>query len=132
MKATVIAVVAAVAGLLFGVAVTAWAQPAVKGTHFQCYRVLEATAFRPRAVRLADQFGRSEPRIVKTLVLCTPVRKNDEGIEDTRTHLVCYVIERGKAANARVRVTNQFGEQVLKVDGPSTLCVPSLKTVLKE
>ncbi len=58
-------------------------------------------------------------------------------------HFVCYKVtakdekERkhhkdGKHEKLRVLVTNQFGEQVLIVDDPELLCVPSTKEVLDQ
>ena len=82
-------------------------------------------------MKLRDQFGASTVKVVKPVFLCTPVEKNGVPARDKRTHLVCYEEEGGQAADKRVGVTNQFGKEVLSVDGPALLCVPSLKQVIK-
>src|SRR5256885_9000057 len=103
--------------------------PGIKLDHYQCYRVSPATRFRPRKVRLADQFGRSEAAIIREQMLCAPVEKNNEPMLNKQDHLVCYVVHGGKDARKKVEVINQFGKAVLQVVGTVTVCVPSSKTV---
>jgi hypothetical protein len=75
-------------------------------------------------VDLKDQFGMVTVLVEKPEFLCNPVDKNGEGIRNPAAHLVCYKI-RGESAKQDVRVTNQFGEQTLKVKPPELLRVPS-------
>jgi hypothetical protein len=119
-----------------GVAFTTAAQaqginpPGVNPTHFLCYRVSQATALKPAAVKLSDQFGSLGTKIGNALFLCTPVSKNGEESKDTTTHLTCYSVS-AKNAGKKVKVTHQLGSQVLTVGGSVTLCLPSIKEVLK-
>jgi hypothetical protein len=130
MKATILL------ALGLGIAVTAAAQaqganpPGVNPAHYLCYRVSQAAAVKPVAVKLKDQFGAWGSKIGNALFLCTPVSKNGEEVKDEKTHLTCYSVA-AKNAGRRVKVTNQFGSQVLTVGGSVVLCVPSLKEVLK-
>jgi hypothetical protein len=93
--------------------------------------IRSAVRWRPIPVKLKDQFGASDARVVKPAYLCNPVQKNDQPIKDERTHLVCYQIIGPKPANKAVRVVNQFGNQPLKVTSAQLQCVPSLKEVLR-
>jgi hypothetical protein len=131
MKKIALAAIGAACAL--GVSAPACAQgqnpEGVNPEHYECYQVTGQT--RPLTVRLRDQFGSTEARVVKPVYLCNPVQKNDQAIKDERTHLVCYQIVGPKQANKAVRVDNQFGKQTLKVAAPQLLCVPSLKEVLK-
>jgi CSLREA domain-containing protein len=102
----------------------------VNPAHYQCYRV--TGQMRPMMVKLKDQFATArQVRILQPVYLCAPVSKNDEAVEDQRTHLVCYQDTGVRPANKNVRVENQFGNQVLRVTDAQLLCVPSLKEVLK-
>src|SRR5262249_17053402 len=51
--------------------------PGVNPTHYQCYRVSEVEPFKPREVKLRDQFGTSTTKVSKTSFLCAPIDKND-------------------------------------------------------
>ena len=101
----------------------------VNPEHYECYQI--SGQVRPIPVKLKDQFGASDARVVKPAYLCNSVQKNDQPIKDERTHLVCYQIIGPKPANKAVRVVNQFGNQPLKVTSAQLLCVPSLKEVLR-
>jgi hypothetical protein len=109
--------------------------------HFQCYGV-SGNAFRPApVVSLADQFGKESVVVGGATMLCNPVDKNGEGIGPVAgsEHLVCYAI-RGKgksdddedrrSSKLTVTVRDQFGTQMLSVDGRDSLCVPSDKHVV--
>ena len=105
--------------------------------HFQCYsaaRTPGTPKFQRRVVRLEDQFGTKDVRVVKPVSICTPVNKNGEGILDETAHLTCFTIQkiRGEPPFTRrdVQMSNQFGDQSLRVKRPRTLCVPSTKTLL--
>ena len=131
MKASIIL------ALGFGIAFTSAAQaqggnpPGVNPAHFFCYRVSQAAPIKPpAAVKLKDQFGDFGTKIGSALFLCTPVSKNGEEVKDQKTHLTCYSVS-AKNAGKKVKVTNQFGSQILTVGGSVVLCVPSLKEVVK-
>jgi hypothetical protein len=94
--------------------------------HFRCYPARTKTRLEPRQVELKDQFGGGQATVVKPVLLCNPTRKNDEEIQDSTAHLVCYQTrDRGERRDVLVR--NQFGDQRLVVAKPGLLCVPSEK-----
>jgi hypothetical protein len=100
--------------------------PGINPAHYQCYKA--AGQFQPVPVKLVDQFGGSpNVRVLQPAFLCAPVGKNGEPIADERTHLVCFTDSGVRPPNRAVRVTNQFGTQILKVTTPVALCVPSIK-----
>ncbi len=93
-------------------------------------------------VTLDDQFGSSLLTVKKAKLLLVPVDKNDEGIVDAVTHLVCYELKNpaggkvtGVKPNVDVAVVNQFneevGDQVMEVKKLKMLCVPSTKELLE-
>ncbi len=102
--------------------------------HFQCYSVETETGIRsvdgkPKNVRVKDQFGSSKVRVKAPKYLCTPVDKNEEGLQHPVRHLLCYATEADKQSR-RVRIRNQFEKTGVKVKKPSEFCVPTLKQVL--
>jgi subtilisin family serine protease len=65
--------------------------------HFKCYKA-KGKRLSPRpTVVLTDQFGTDEATVGKPVLFCTPVNKNDEGIQQPDRHLVCYKIEPRKS-----------------------------------
>ena len=112
--------------------------------HYKCYtiRVTPGTPGLPPGlqVTLADQFL-SPPRLYdvkRPVLLCNPVDKNGEGIENPALHQVCYRVRLAPghtlpAPHPGVFVNNQLGPLRRDVDHgshPSTvLCVPSQKTL---
>jgi len=100
--------------------------------HFQCYSVDPGSAFKPRTVALADQFGRSKALASQLTTLCAPVRKNGSILRNARAHLVCYPIKRKPAFRSRkVVITNQFEKGTrLVVVRPTQLCLPTGKSIL--
>lgn len=80
-----------------------------------------------------DQFtAEDHVQVHKPREICAPVDKNGEGVLNPRDHLVCYDVISREQVNALVRVTNQFGEQKLRVKHKvMRLCVPSLKERLR-
>ena len=133
MKASILLAIA------LGIAVTSVAPaqvqakdpPGVNPTHFLCYRVSQTAALKPPAeVKLKDQFGAFGTKIGNALFLCTPVSKNGEELKDQKTHLTCYSVS-AKNAGKKVKVAHQLGTQVLTVGGSVTLCLPSIKAVIK-
>jgi hypothetical protein len=100
--------------------------------HFQCYSVDPGSAFKPRTVALADQFGRSKALASQLTTLCAPVRKNGSIVRNPRAHLVCYPIQRKPVFRSRkVVITNQFEKGTrLVVVRPVQLCLPTGKAIL--
>ena len=99
--------------------------------HLKCYRTRRNSAFTPNGVSLEDQFEDVDMTVLRPYRLCNPVDKEDEGINDPTEHQMCYQI-RDTVAQPRfrrreVRVENQFGEQILVVTRPETLCTPAEK-----
>ncbi len=117
----------------FGIATMAGAASAQERSaeHYQCYAAADPKPFKPREVRLEDQFGKSSTVAVKPALLCTPVSKNGEAIPDKQTHLVCYEIKPTRFKARKVEVRNQFGTESIVVNTPRLLCVPSDKKVLQ-
>jgi hypothetical protein len=105
--------------------------PDVDPEHFQCYvprkEVELAELQRPL---LVDQFGRSRPDVRRVFLLCLPVSKNGDPVQDQRTHLVCYFEENGAEVNQTVRTRDQFGRLELFVRQARLLCLPARKRVL--
>lgn len=99
--------------------------------HLQCYDVNELDSLGRQRVSLEDQFGFA-PNVTarRARQLCAPASKNGEGIFDSDTHYVCYDIAPKDSADVEVVVSNQFGEQALRVRRNKTLCVPSTKEVI--
>jgi hypothetical protein len=99
--------------------------------HFKCY---DATGPDPnQIVRLEDQFhhGCCDAEIVnvgKVEKFCTPVDKNDEGIENERDHLTCYRIDPQNSVDQDITILDQFGPfGPLTVRQNKYLCVPTHK-----
>jgi hypothetical protein len=105
--------------------------PDVDPEHFQCYVPREevelAELQRPL---LVDQFGRSRPDVFRVRLLCLPVSKNGDPVQDQRTHLVCYEESIGAEVNETVRTRDQFGRLELFVREARLLCLPARKRVL--
>jgi hypothetical protein len=98
--------------------------------HFKCY---DATGPDPnQIVKLDDQFHHDpNSEIVdvgKPVKFCTPVDKNDEGIENERDHLTCYRIDPQIPLNLDIDFRDQwFGPFPLVVQENEYLCVPTHK-----
>jgi hypothetical protein len=102
--------------------------------HFQCYSVKTETDIHsvdgvPKKVKLKDQFRSKKVKLKKPKRLCTPVDKNQEGLQHPVRHLLCYAIE-AKKLTTRVKIRNQFETKKVTVKKPRELCVPTLKQVL--
>lgn len=101
--------------------------------HYQCYDVKGSTKTIP-VKTLRDQFGGAKDlRVIGPVQICAPVSKNGERVADKLTHLVCYKIADTKPLEkpVQVEVKNQFGQFRFQVIQSRTLCVPSLKRVVK-
>jgi hypothetical protein len=100
--------------------------------HYQCYPARSASNFKPRRVKLRDQFGITGPKVVRVQSLCTPVRKNKGKVLNSRDHLVCYLLRPdGTFRRRSVQIGNQFGAARLAVLTPESLCLPSTKRWLR-
>ncbi len=106
--------------------------------HFQCYTVKPAPGTPPflkQEVTVSDQFEEgTRTRVIRPLVLCTPVDKNGEGIVDPENHLMCYRIrDAGKQQRfipEKIEVADQFVEDSglavrASCHAPALICVPS-------
>jgi hypothetical protein len=112
---------------------------ATAANHLKCYRVRGMEKFVPLTVTAADQFETKTVQVLKPLLLCNPVDKNGEGIEDPACHLVCYRIKDAVGqppfSPVSVVVEDQFWSETLgALSGEcrkvAHLCVPSTKTEL--
>jgi hypothetical protein len=107
--------------------------PGISPTHYQCYKVIERKpAFKPRGVKVKDQFGGAGVKVLKPVFLCVPAVKNDSRPRDTRTHYLCYEDRGLKTPERTVEIVNQFGKEIVVVATPTVLCVPSQKIPLKK
>jgi hypothetical protein len=102
--------------------------------HFKCYQASEAPppAPPPSPVILADQFSAGQFTVGPVVMLCNPVTKiHDDTTYEMRhpeLHLVCFQITQNQSRT--VRVNNQFGQRVLRVNAARRLCLPSYKNQL--
>jgi hypothetical protein len=119
--------------------------PAASIDHYDFYKVKRtknARKFNRRDVQITDQWLTEESvEVRKPERLGVPTSKNDEGILDSETHLTCYSLTpplfRSEQAmlfhqKRDVAISNQFGEYVLRVTQPNTLCMVSEKHVVGE
>jgi phospholipase C len=117
--------------LLFAVVGLAGA-PVAALDHFKCYKAkdLKEPKFAATTVALADQFTVNDGdfEVKKPSLLCVPVDKNEEGIENPDDLLTCYKVKGPKLAKIdrpQVEITNQFGTAKLEIQKPVNVCVPS-------
>jgi hypothetical protein len=99
--------------------------------HYACYAAT-FSGFKPRPVRLENQFGRATARVVRPLRICAPAKKNAEPVRNRLAHLVCYSLTgvQGPEQQSRsVSVSNQFGVLPARVVvvPPESLCLPASK-----
>lgn len=125
--------IAAVVAVLAGVVATVRAQGSPGPfddieNHFKCYDIYSWEGFIETTVRLRDQFGLSDDDVIRPRYLCNPVHKNNTPIVDPEIHLVCYqIVEHTPVQAHLLEVKNQFGVQLVKVEQPELLCLPSSK-----
>jgi hypothetical protein len=106
--------------------------------HFKCYKVRGTHRFAGLTVTVTDQFETRSMRVTRPVLLCNPVDKNGEGIEDPACHLVCYRIRNEEPAPfnpVAVTVEDQFWIESLSTfvgecRKVAHLCVPSSKAEL--
>jgi hypothetical protein len=129
----ILAAISAVA--LCSLLATAPASAAFNLDHFKCYKAkdLKMPKFAKTTVQLEDQFtvndGAFEAK--KPFLFCTPVDKNDEGINNPEDNLTCYKVKGpklDKAQRPNVEVDNQFGTLQLQAKKAFLLCVPTTAT----
>lgn len=100
--------------------------------HYECYRVRPLSTHKKPQVSLVDQFWRTKAVVLSVFSLCNPVSKNRSRIVNKTDHLVCYRIRTDGFRPRKVVVSNQFDKaRRLEATAPTTLCLPSLKRVLK-
>jgi hypothetical protein len=99
--------------------------------HFKCYSVRAPSNLRSPVVALRDQYSSTSAAVGRPFMLCAPVDKNGEGVNDPTAHLTCYQIDESPPfLGTSVPTKNQFGEETLSVTGRlggRQLCVPSEK-----
>ena len=104
--------------------------------HYKCYPVRESSGFRPRTVKLRDQFGDVKASVLAPRYLCNPVRKTTEdgSVYEPplpESHLVCYEIrESDPTPRWEVLTEDQFGELKLVGDAAELLCLPAAKRII--
>jgi hypothetical protein len=117
------------------------AGPSLPISHFLCYKTRtskDGPELVPPAggVTLTDEFETGTVTDVrKTVTLCAPADKNDEGLADGVTHLKGYQIKALRTTppaskhvpRTNVKVVNQFGTVVLDTTKPDRLLVPAAK-----
>src|SRR5204863_6596965 len=59
--------------------------------HYTCYKVLRARFTRP-SIGIDDQFGSWTVDVKKPARLCIPANKNNEGVPDPASNLLCYQV----------------------------------------
>lgn len=98
--------------------------------HFKCYKVKVLDDQRSfNQVTLVDQFVNKEFTVGKPKMLCNPVDKNGEGINNEDNHLMCYDVK-DKFKKTNIHTHDQFGPETLDTKKIKQLCVPSEKDIL--
>jgi hypothetical protein len=109
---------------------------------FKCYRLRKqrgAPKFTPRELAVTDQFEDKQMTIPRPFLLCNPVGRDGEEIQNPVCHLTCFRVKdapgQPKFIEREAIVEDEFGTQnvgtttnVKEFCGKSAvLCVPSLK-----
>jgi hypothetical protein len=96
--------------------------------HYKCYTITHAK-FRQDGLKVEDQFGTLSVDIKRPVRFCAAANKNDEGVVDPESHLLCYQERRTTGSpffkGPTVFTADQFGDAKYKVFGPRELCVPT-------
>ncbi len=126
---------AAVATLAAGVVCSTqtFAGEALEIYGYHCYNAkfagvdLGGPQFEPREVLFTNPLDPKNTKYTARSVqfVCAAVNKDGEEIIDPEGHLVCYSIKPATNINLEMLVTNEFGEQRLKVKRSGLLCLPS-------
>ena len=102
----------------------------------QCYGVQQGTA-PPHVLSIDDQFtDATAEKVGKLKLVCTPadftVVNSDVAqvqVVDGADHLTCYEATQAHATSSVVTLTDTFGEQTVKLQGPSRyVCTLGTKT----
>ena len=100
--------------------------------HFKCYIPIEATPVQPAPVQLLDQFGQFPAVVGNIFRLCNPTEKlhNDQltPIKYPDDHLTLHQLNPQPLIDRRVKIRNQFGEQVILTHEARFLAVPTQKS----
>jgi hypothetical protein len=101
--------------------------------HYACYPA-RFSPFKPRAVKLENQFGRATARVLRPIRICAPAKKNAEPMRNRIAHLVCYSLGSVQGPDQESRnasLSNQFGVLPAKVVliPPESLCLPASKRI---
>jgi len=114
-------------------AAPALADPPKDIDHYLCYRVTAYDGPAGIQVKLQDQFGQMVAHAAKPALLCNPVDKNGEGIQDPAAHLLCYSLTdvEDDPGERKVVTETQFGKTTLTVEGMRNLCLPASKQLAR-
>ncbi len=102
---------------------------------FKCYTATATGFTPPPSVTLENQFNMSGFQATPEAVTdhCNPVQegppKDHSIISNPDTHLLCWSITTSTQDTFTVSVTNQFGTAELTTGQPTTLCLPSWKSL---
>ena len=106
--------------------------------HYECYKIkiTPGTMKFPKGTQatVADQFQTRLYDVKRPKALCTPVDKNDEGIQHPLANLMCYQVKTAKlqpktvAVVGQIVTTNQLGSGALDLIKEDLLCVPATRT----
>jgi hypothetical protein len=99
--------------------------------HFLCYSIKPSGSFKPRVVKVLDQFKQTRrTTAVAPELFCNWASKNRSKVIDKRRHLLCYTTRSDEPFTTRkVVVVNQFKSVTLAVVKPNALCLPTGKSL---
>jgi hypothetical protein len=99
--------------------------------HFLCYSIKPSGSFKPRVVKVLDQFDQTRKTTAAAPELfCNWASKNRSRVFDKRRHLLCYTTRSTEPFTTRkVVVVNQFKSVTLAVVKPNALCLPTGKSL---
>lgn len=101
--------------------------------HFACYEAIDRNPNEPIGITVDDQFaGTITAEASTALEFCNPAAKTvgqiTTPIEEPNAHLTFYELtQKLRATRRTVVVSNQFGQQTLRVAAPRIIAVPTLK-----
>ena len=111
---------------------------AMKGDHYQCYRIPESRRLAAESLQVSDQFGRAQIMLGRPVTICNPSTKIHGparfGVTNPERHLVCYELlnQSDKPRRRKVRFNNQMAPGEVFVVERQTFCVPSSKKLVDE
>ncbi len=93
--------------------------------HFKCYDIVDSTPSKPQKLKLADQFLSSVGLLGRPRMLCNPVSKNGEPIQNKEYHLVCYELKADEKPQKReVATYSQLDKLKIVTGEPRIMCLP--------